>query len=335
MKRINNMFRSMIMAIAMLAALSSCKKDKETAGPGIAGSWRNVTTQSASPSYYIFTDSRKLYRLSYSNQSYKQTEFAIYKVTGSQISIQDPNGNKLYNFRYAGDTLIFNNGNTDAIKLLKDNLAPQNINDWASPVAVSNTFVDTVGAKTIAYSNNTLYTFKYYSVGSKLVKFNTITQAVSLANADNTYQGLDFASDGTMWCVMWQNAYKFSELTGAYTFKSVDLSSNSLWATAVNGSVLYNYATAKYIGYDITLDDWGYQREVDNDVTDLAYANGFLYVAKAGMIYKMQPYYAAPVQCWYLENYDVQGIAYTGSGFWLAAKNNATDKHEMLKVDLN
>ncbi len=336
MSRILSVSKIFVPALIVLTMVlfSSCKKDKQDATITVEGSWRDITRSNPEPGYYIFTGDRKLYTLS-SRDSYKETEFAIYKASASQISIQNLSGTKLYNLRYAGDTLLFNDGSKDAIKLLKDNLAPKTISDWTSPVLVSDRFIDTAEAKTIAYYSNTIYTFKYYSVGSRLLAYNASTHTVALSNADNAYYGLDFAQDGTMWCVLWGNAYKFNPATGVNTFKSADLSSNSLWATAVNGSTLYNYASAAYISYDVAGDDWGSARDVENDVTDLAYANGFLYVAKGGMIYKMHPFYHIPVQSWYLENFDIQGIAYTGTDFWLAAKGYATGKHEMLKVTLN
>lgn len=322
-------------SLAVLLLATSCKKDKqEQIATTVQGGWRNVTNSQAEPAYYLLTADRKLYRMSYSDK-YKKTEFGIYKATESQITIQDNNGTRLYNYRFAGDTLFFNDGTKDVVKLLKDNLAPKAISDWTGIVTPTDRFSDTAEAKTIAWYNNSLYTFKYYSVGSKLLTYNTASKTVSLSDADNAYYGVDFAADGTMWCVLWGNAYKFNPVTGVNTFKSTDLSSNSVWATAVNGSLLYNYASGKFMNYSIADNDWFPGKDVDTDVTDLAYANGFLYVAKGGMVYKMHPYYAIPVQTWYLENYDIKGIAFTGTDFWLSAKDNVTDKHEMIRAALN
>src|ERR1043165_3533008 len=189
-------------AVLLIAILlwSSCKKEK-AASPSnpVTGGWRNITdANSTQQSYYLFTSDKKLYSVGYSYDGFKTVSVSTYKVTGNQIYTQGIDDYftataRLYNMRFSGDTLFFNNGSSDVVILLKDNLAPKTITDWAKGVTVLDKFEDTAQAKTITYHNSKLYTFKYYTTGgAKLVTYKPESRGVSgLATADDYYDGLD------------------------------------------------------------------------------------------------------------------------------------------------
>ncbi|HLP51407.1 MAG TPA: hypothetical protein VK154_11015 [Chitinophagales bacterium] len=331
-------------ALSLLLALClpACKKDKAEINNSITGSWVTLQSQYGNSQYYLFTADGKLYKMNTSLAGYPEVQYFIYSFSNDQITVQggdqyNPITN-LYNVRFSGDTAFFNDGNADQITLLKDNGAPKQVSDFVIPLSTTDKFTDTAKATGITYKDGKLYTFKYYSGPSvsRFIEYNTATRAVSASVvSDYAYSGLDFTADGILWCVLYQHAYVFNIPTATNSFQSATLTGNSLWATAAGNGVLYNYATAAYITYDIAADDFGQEREVDNDVTDLAYADGYLYVAKAGMLYKKHTYYSGVLESYYLDNYEIRGVAHaTGNDFWLAARNNTTGVNEMVKVTL-
>ncbi len=326
--------------LSLLCVMPACKKDNSANGIDVSGTWRDLTTSSNELSYYHFTDERKMYHLYTTVDDYKNADYSIYKFTGNQIQINSSanfsSTNILLNVRQDGDTLFFDNATKHVFVLLKEKHAPTSISDWVKPIVIADRFTDTLHAATITHYAGKLYTFKYYSSGSKLVEYNTLQHRISaLTPADMAYQGLDYV-DNTLWCVHGQYAYKFNTGLGAFTFKSAVISpSNYLWATAGGDGKLYNYASGNYIDYNILDDSWENVDDINNDVTDMAFANGYLYVAKGGLIYNMHPYYKRPVQSWYLDGYTVNGIAYDGTYFWLTTKNKQTAEYEVLKVTLN
>jgi hypothetical protein len=71
-------------------------------------------------------------------------------------------------------------------------------------------------------------------------------------------------------------------------------------------------------------------------VTDIAYAEGYVYLVADGTLYKMLPGNSLPLQTYYLANYTLKGVAYAGNGvFWVCGQNRLTSGYEMVKVTIN
>lgn len=324
-----------LLAIGALLMASSCKKDKTTEATSITGSWRI----SGSPNYLLFTAEGDMYKLYENNSGYHLADAYIYQYSGSQIKVQSApsfgNDFALYNTQWSGDTLLFFDGNTNVYKLLRDRLGPQQLSDWVAGVNVVDMFTDTVQSDFITFANGRLYSFKSYTPGPRLIEYNPTTKQVSgIFPSDFMYGGIEYVN-GDVWCSRSLYIYKYNLGTGSNTFQSATAGSSVFPVSLAGGNgLIYTWTTNGYKDYNVFEDSWTSTQTLYNEVTDMAFADGYLYAVRQGFIYKMNPYYKEPLQTWMLKEYDVFGIAHDGTNFWLTARNKYTREYKVIKATL-
>lgn len=331
-------YKYLLLVFVATMFLPGCKKDNTVAPATVTGTWVNAENRFTDPEYYEFTANGQMYLMNKTYGGFNRVTASTYSFTGSQLIITGSSSTGLYNVVTSGDTLFLNNGNTNYLTLLKSSSAPR-LTDWASVITPQQAFTDTVHATGIAYYNSKLYTFKQISGANKLIEYSTTLSRVSAVSAaDDAYDGVDFAPDGTMWVSRWEYAYKFNMATGAQYYQTAATpSSTSLWALTYGNGKLYTYRSNSISSYYIGTDLWQTESVLDaSTVTDIAYADGYVYMVSDGTLYKMLPGNSLPLQTYYLANYTLKGVAYAGNGvFWVCGQNRLTSGYEMVKVTIN
>lgn len=326
-----------ITLVVIVLLLAACKKEKPAATKSITGGWLKAGT---TEQFYIATADHKWYIAGKDNDGFKTIAAYNYEYTGSQLKLQGVSDLTLYNTRYSGDTLILNNGNTDYLKLVPSNTAPASPEQWVKVPKILASFADTAGISALTSDAGHLYGIKTYSGSSfytKLYDFDPAQQrVVHEVVTDLTYDGLDFLN-GTLWTCSGQKLYKLNPTTGINTYASADnAAAGYTYALAAKSDGIYTYTYNSIQVFDPNIPGWtSNSHSFINYVDDLAYANGYLLFTHTGLLYRSHPYYLLPGDTWYVEGYNLTSVAYDGTYYWAGAKNLATQKYEILKLQLD
>ncbi|MBS1683178.1 MAG: hypothetical protein JSS76_00375 [Bacteroidetes bacterium] len=335
--RANHSINIYIILCLTAVTIGSCKKDKPTTAKPITGGWLKAGT---TEEFYIATADHKWYIAGKDNDGFKTIAAYNYEYSGTQLKLQGMSDLKLYNTRFSGDTFILNDGNIDYLKLVPSNTAPASVDQWVSMPKVLISFADTAGVKALTTDAGHLYGLKTYSGSpyySKLFDFDPSQQrVVHEVVTDMTYDGLDFL-DGTLWTCSSKKLYKLNVTTGINTYASADNAAPGYtYALAAKSDGIYTYTYNSIQVFDPNTPGWtSNSHSFINYVDDLAYANGYLLFTHTGLLYRSHPYYLLPGDTWYVEGYNLTSIAYDGTYYWAGAQNLATQKHEILKLQLD
>ncbi len=328
----------LLLAFAAGITLSGCKKDKTVAPATITGTWVNAENRFTNPDYYNFTGDGHMYLLNKTYGGFNRIAESIYSFSGSQLILTDNSSTRLYNTVISGDTLFLNDGASNYRTLLKSPTAPT-LADWTTVLTPQQSFIDTLHVTGITFYNNKIYSFKQIGGADKLIEFSTtLNRVTAITPSDDTYDGIDFAPDGTLWTSHWAYAYKFDIATGSQYFQSAATpSSSSAWAVAYGSGKLYALRGNTISSYIFNSDSWQTESNIEiSMLTDIAYADGYVYMVADGILYKMVPGNSLPSQTYYLPNFTLKGIAYAGNGvFWVNGQNRLTSNFEIVKVTIN
>jgi hypothetical protein len=326
-------------AIVMIATYSiqSCKKDSLTSTL-LAGTWRVLPSVGAQPQYYLFTTDKQLYVLN-SKALYRNIDHQSYQLKDNVISIQSNQGsNSLYAITTTDDMLMLTSDKRDTIRLQRDALGPKAITDWAREIVVSDRFVDTAQSTDITYNGGRLYAGYYNNATTNddLLTYSLADKKViNQVGTGASFSGIEYIS-GILIVGQLDVFRAMDPITGNISFPSATLTGSYIYHLTGNSTTVMAVAGGKINDYDYVNSNWGNQTIDDGSVTDLAYANGYLYMVKRNLIYKLNPQTRVPLDMvWYLDGYEIQGIATDGQGkFYFTVRNSTTYVHEIVTATL-
>lgn len=322
-----------VFSVVVALVIGACKKDVVTT-KSLSGSWLKAGT---TEEFYIATADHKWYAASRDYDGYKTIAAYNYEYTGSQLKLQGVSELLLYNTRFSGDTFILNDGNIDFLKLLPSNTGPQSVDQWVHVPTVISSFADTAGVTAISYDGGHIYALKTYGgSNTKLYEFDPVQQRIiHEVVTDQIYDGIDFLG-GTLWASSANQLYHLNTTTGIQSYSSPANASANVTALAAKSDGIYANSYNRMQVFDLNALTWGsYPHSLSNDVSDLAYANGYLFFGHAGLLCRTHPYYLQPGDAWYLEGYNINSVAYDGIYYWAGAKNLSSGKYEILKLQLD
>lgn len=318
--------------VAAMLMLGACKKEV-AATKSLTGSWLKAGT---TEEYYIATPDHKWYATSRDYDGFKNIAAYNYEYTGTQLKLQGVSDLLLYNTRFSGDTFVINDGNTDFLKLLPSSTGPKSVDQWVHVPKVIASFPDTAGVTAISYDAGHIYALKTYGSSSKLYEFDPAQQRiVHEVVTDQVYSGLDFLN-GTLWASSANQLYHLNTTSGIQYYSSPFNPSANVYGLAAKSDAIYARSYGDLQVFDPNALTWShYPHSLSSDVNDLAYAQGYLFFDRSGLLQRCHPYYLQPGDAWYLEGYNINCVAYDGTYYWVGAKNLSTGKSEMLKLQLD
>ena len=345
-----------LLALCLTVGIYSCKNDDDAAPKPpeetatIIGNWRlnsgtfnienaQILSISADNSLIVLAEDEIGFR-DEARGNYTQTDTQLtidFQYFGVNILNYTVTDNSLTIVNSSGDTVVFSKevAAVDSEAWITDiNVLTQGNSPWDSQVDIAYD-----GAHILVGNGYATNQIGYFNTTTLTLDSEMATTESAFAIEVEKYVGPDryiFQSDnGSM------NYTAYREDTGAVAYTSIDFGSwikgiasvdaTQAWIASGNENTLYlhDYGTAapaQSIEQTIF---------VDRSLAGLDYQNGFLYVCSQGSIYKCQtsPNFEV-VESFSLDGYNVHGIAFDGTNFWIYASTSDGTPNRIIKSSL-
>lgn len=331
----NFVFAGLLM---MMVTVSGCKKESDTA-PTLNGSWRVINSTIINhDKHYIFSDGQ-LSVCTDGDDDFRYVQHGVYEIEGNNIlySYESTSGSsftELWRTIFSGDTLFILKNNSDYnVTLLRDK-SPATSQEWVKQATVLNRTNLNAETYSLAYYDGYVYydmadfgNDNIYLVNDATLKVTDSIQVAFGFNGIEFYGNRLFVGQGN-------KVTEVSQVTGAALLNSPPSSSGNYYYFCCNGVELYAYQVDFLHAYYPDINSFYGGTRCAEQIDDLAFANGYLYMIKDGAIHQCYESIFSAKQSFEIPNFKPQGLAFDGTYFWCSGKNISNGDYELLKLTL-
>jgi len=325
--------------LAILFVLGSCKKDKPAAPLTVKGTWKIVTDRPFTfGSYYIFTETQG-YVCKTDNENIHYISYGNYQLNGNKLINTSYDGfsnyTRMWEVELKNDTLYLHNVNPyNDVILVKDPTGPATPDNWTKQAKLLTSFAMQDAPGDITWNAGKIYYNAPGFSADKIYVVSTTNGAIidSIPTVSH-YYGIEYNND-KLYVSYGKKVIRVGS-TGTEDVVSPDNPNNdNLWHLAATGNGIYAYGLEYLHNYAPGGNSFNSGLYVGSTYSELAYANGYMYIVKDGIISRCTIDFWHAQQSFYVYGYSIRGIAFDGTYFWCTAKNNQTDNTELLKLEL-